>query len=122
ALTHTPHGAGVAAMMPYVMGFNIAHAEAEFGQIAEAMGLNLAGLSARGRAEAAIDGVSDLFASIGIPRTIRELGVNENKLAWTVDAALGAARLIKNNPRPLDAESMLLLVRAAYDGDMTPLQ
>src|SRR5690606_38159662 len=29
ALTHTPHGLGVALMMPYVMTFNLASAEAE---------------------------------------------------------------------------------------------
>jgi alcohol dehydrogenase class IV len=122
ALTHTPHGAGVAAMMPYVMGFNAAHAEAELGEIAKAMGLDVAGLDAKGSAQAAIEGVRELFASVGIPRTIRDLGVSEDQLEWTAEAALGAARLVKNNPRPLDADSILRLVRAAFDGDMTILQ
>lgn len=121
ALTHTPHGAGVAVMMPYVMAFNRDHAEAEMAEIAHALGADVAGLDRRHQAQAAIDAVAALFASVGIPRTIRDLGMSPDKLAWTAEAALGASRLIKNNPRPLDLASMTLLVNAAYSGDASQL-
>lgn len=121
ALTHTPHGAGVAVMMPYVMAFNRDHAEAEMAEIARALGADVTGLDQRGQAQAAIDAVATLFASVGIPKTIRDLGMSADKLAWTAEAALGASRLIKNNPRPLDAASMTLLVNAAYSGDASQL-
>jgi len=121
ALTHTPHGAGVAVMMPYVMAFNRDHAEAEMAEIARALGADVTGLDQRSQAQAAIDAVATLFASVGIPKTIRDLGMSADKLAWTAEAALGASRLIKNNPRPLDAASMTLLVNAAYSGDASQL-
>jgi alcohol dehydrogenase len=122
ALTHTPHGAGVAVMLPYVMEFNRSHAEPEMAELALAMGLDGAHLDQAGRAGAAIDAVAELFASIGIPSTIRDLGVPEDRLAWTAEAAMGAARLVKNNPRPLDVPSMTRLVRAAFAGDRAGLR
>ncbi len=117
ALTHTPHGAGVAVMMPYVMEFNRSHSEPEMAEIADAMGVSSAGLDQAGKASAAIDAVVDLFDAVGIPKTLRDLGLGEDKLGWTVEAALGAVRLIKNNPRPLDTASMTQLVSAAFAGD-----
>jgi alcohol dehydrogenase class IV len=122
ALTHTPHGAGVAVMLPYVMEFNRSWAEAEMAELAGAMGLDGAGLDQAGQAVAVIDAVAALFASIGIPKTIRDLGVPEDRLEWTAQAAMAATRLVKNNPRPLDVPSMTRLVRAAFAGDRAGLR
>ena len=122
ALTHTAHGVGVAAMMPYVMEFNLPLARPEMAEIAVALGLNVEGLGEAERAAAAIDGVADLFAGIGIPANIGLLGVAEDQLDWIAEQALAATRLVKNNPRPLDAQSMARLVRAAYHGDRASLR
>lgn len=121
ALTHTPHGMGVAVMLPYVMEFNKHHAEAEMAQVADAMGAGH-GLDQAGRATAAIDAVAALFATIGIPASLRDLGMTEDKLAWTAEAAMAATRLVKNNPRPLDSATMLALVTAAFTGDRAALR
>jgi len=122
AMTHTAHGAGVAVMMPYVMEFNRNHCEAELGEIGRAMGLDLDGCSARQRADLAIDAVADLFASIGIPGTIADLGILATQLPEVAEQAMGSARLIKNNPRSLDAASMTTLVDAAFRGDRESLR
>ncbi|MDL2402871.1 iron-containing alcohol dehydrogenase [Rhizobium mayense] len=122
AMTHTPHGMGVAVMMPYVMEFNRNHCEAELGEIGVAMGLDLAGASAFERASATIDAVDDLFASIGIPKTIADLGVVADHLPLVAEQAMGSARLIKNNPRPLDMATMAVLVEAAFSGGRSRLR
>lgn len=120
AITHTPHGVGVAVMMPYVMLFNRAFCEPELAEIGAAMGLPETGTVGQ-RALAAIDAVAALFASVGIPRTIADLGVERVQLPMIVEQALGSQRLIKNNPRPLDAASMALLVEAAFSGERSGL-
>jgi alcohol dehydrogenase class IV len=117
ALTHTPHGAGVAVMLPYVMEFNRPHARAAMAEIADALGVETTGLSEDQKAIAAIDAVAGLFDSIGIPRTIAELGVTKDQVALVAEQAMGVTRLVKNNPRPLDPESMTTLVTAAFHGD-----
>lgn len=109
AMTHTAHGIGVAVLIPYVMAFNRDHCTDAMAEIGEAMGV--------GRdAAAAVESVRSLFASISIPRTIADLGVREDQLTLVAEQALGSVRLVKNNPRPLDASSMRLLVDASFHG------
>lgn len=121
ALTHTAHGAGVACLMPYVMAFNRGHAAESMADVAEAMGVAVRGDSAAANAERAIVAVETLFADIGIPKDLKALGLAEDKLAWTAEQSLSAARLIKNNPRPLDLAAMTDIVEAAYAGDRSRL-
>ncbi|MER8584285.1 iron-containing alcohol dehydrogenase [Mesorhizobium sp. M1338] len=118
ALTHTPHGLGVATMLPYVMSYNLPAAAAEIAEVGTALGLSHQG-DADALAHATIREVSRLFGAIGITPTLAELGLPEDKIDWTAEQALGIDRLIKNNPRPFDLATMRRLVRAAYDGDMS---
>jgi alcohol dehydrogenase len=122
AMTHTSHGAGVAVMMPYVMEFNRSHCEPELAEIGKAMGLDPAGRSTSEQAGATIDAVEKLFAAIGIPKTIADLGIIPAQLPLVAEQAMGSARLIKNNPRPLDLETMTTLVNAAFAGDRNRLR
>jgi alcohol dehydrogenase len=117
ALTHTPHGLGVATMLPYVMTCNRSSAAAEMAEIADALGLDTAGRSTDEKADAAIAEVARLFAAIGITPTLAELGLPKDRLDWTAEQAVGIERLIKNNPRPIDLAAMKRLVRAAYEGN-----
>ncbi|MBN9018164.1 MAG: iron-containing alcohol dehydrogenase [Rhizobiales bacterium] len=118
ALTHTPHGLGVATMLPYVMSYNRAAATPEMAQVAIALGIDGTGRTEAEMADAAIAEVSRIFTAIGITPTLAGLGLAADKLDWTSEQALGIGRLIKNNPRSLDPASMRRLVQAAYDGDL----
>jgi alcohol dehydrogenase len=120
-MTHTPHGAGVAVMMPYVMEFNRGHCEIELAEIGRAMGLAARGTVSE-QAGATIDAVETLFASIGIPKTIADLGIVRSQLGLVAEQAMGSARLIKNNPRPIELGSMAALVEAAFAGDRNRLR
>lgn len=122
AMTHTPHGAGVAVMMPYVMEFNRRHCEPELAEIGRAMGLDPGARTVGEAAGATIDAVESLFASIGIPKTIADLGVVRAQLPTVAEQAMGSARLIKNNPRPIELATMATLVEAAFSGDRASLR
>jgi alcohol dehydrogenase class IV len=118
ALTQTAHGLGVATLMPYVMAYNRDASLNAMAEIAVALGVNADGQSARELADAAIRKVADIFGAIGITPTLAGLGLPEDKLEWTAEAAFGIERLLKNNPRPLDLPSLKRLVRAAFAGDL----
>ncbi|HEY1782676.1 MAG TPA: iron-containing alcohol dehydrogenase [Roseiarcus sp.] len=118
ALTHTPHGLGVATMLPYVMIYNRSAAAPEMAEIADALGAKPPGGDSEAMADAAITEVQRLFAAIGIPATLAELGLSRDRLDWTAEQAMGIDRLIKNNPRAFDLSAMTRLVRAAFDGDL----
>lgn len=115
ALTHTSHGLGVAALMPYVMAWNRPACEEEYAAIGGALGLPKEGTIAD-RADAAVDAVTKLLQRIGIPGSLAELGVRQSDLTEIGRLALAAERLIKNNPRRLDAKGMDELVLAAFEG------
>jgi alcohol dehydrogenase class IV len=108
ALTHTAHGAGVACLMPWVMEWNRPVIGAELAQMAAIMGL--------ADGAAVIPAIAALFARIGIPSTLAQLGLDESRLDWVADQACGIERLIHNNPRPLDRDDMRKLVAASFSG------
>lgn len=114
ALTHTAHGTGVACLMPYVMGWNAPAIAPELAEMAGAMGLP--------SGDQVIPAIAELFARIGIPRSLRELGLAEDRLDWVAEQSLGITRLIQNNPRPLTPDDMRHLLGAAFAGrSLAPL-
>ncbi len=116
--THTPHGVGVALLLPYVMEFNRPVCVPEFAEIGRAIGLEG---SDETISHKLIDEVASLFQSVGIPRTLRELGLPQDKQEMTATNAIAATRLVNNNPRKLDLESMRAITNAAFSGDRAAL-
>ncbi|GAA1438982.1 iron-containing alcohol dehydrogenase [Mycobacterium cookii] len=121
ALTHTPHGIGVGALLPYVMEFNRPTRVPEMAVIALAMGAT-PGASPEDLADEAIDRVAALLSSVGVPATLADLGLPHDQLRWTAEQALGAERLVANNPRTLDVDALEHIVRAAHAGDRAALR
>jgi alcohol dehydrogenase class IV len=113
ALTDTAHGLGVACLMPYVMTWNAPVIRDELARIAQAAGLS--------GPDDVIPALASLFARIGIPSTLQDLGLEESRLPWVAEQSIGIARLIQNNPRPLNLDEMRNLVAAAYHGDRSSL-
>jgi alcohol dehydrogenase class IV len=122
AVTHTAHGLGVACLLPYVMEYNSPVCRESLLQVADAMGVPNNGEGEEARAAAAIDAVAELFARVNIPLTIKDLGLSDDQLDWAAEQAMGAARLVKNNPRPLDLDSMGHILRAAQTGNRAELR
>lgn len=118
ALTHTPHGLGVAAVLPYAMTYNRSAAMAEMAEIAIALGADRNAQSTDELSQFAIREVSRMFAAVGIPASLQGLDLQKDQIDWTAEQAIGIERLIKNNPRPIDLEGMRTLVTAAFEGDL----
>lgn len=118
-LTHTPHGEGVATLLPYVMQFNRPSCAGSFAELATLIGLPAG--SETDMSQAFIDAVAALLHEVGIPSSLAELGLAEDQQDFVAENALNAARLVKNNPRTLDLAAMQSITRAAYAGDRTAL-
>lgn len=117
ALTHTPHGVGVGVLLPYVMRFNVSARVAEFAEIGRLLGQSAdteAGLALK-----SIEAVDAVLAKIGIPKTLADIGLIEDRLGYVAEQGLVSRRLAENNPRPLDVDAMLQIVTAAFHGDRT---
>ncbi len=109
ALTHTAHGSGVACLMPWVMEWNRPAIGVQLAEIAAVTGL--------GSVDQVIPAIAALFARIGIPPTLKDLGLTEDRIDWVAEQSCGIERLIQNNPRPIDGASMARLLQAAFSGD-----
>ena len=62
-------------------------------------------------ANAALRGIVELGEKIGVKTRLREFGIPRDAAPEMAKAALREVRLMSNNPRPLDFES----VRAIYE-------
>ena len=120
--THTAHGAGVALLLPYVMEYNRPESVGSYATIARAIGLDAPGKTAEQLSFEVIEAIAGLLASIGIPRTLKDLGLAEDRQDWTAESAIGIARLINNNPRKIDLAAMRRITRAAFSGDRLSLR
>jgi alcohol dehydrogenase class IV len=118
ALTHTAHGTGVAAILPYAMSYNRVVATVEMAEVAIALGADRARHTTEELSHIAIREVARLFAAIGIPSDLKMLGLPEDRIDWTAESAVGIGRLIKNNPRPIDLAAMRRFLDAAHRGDL----
>jgi len=119
-LTHTAHGDGVATLLPFVMQFNRPSCVEAFAELARAVGI--AEGSADEMSQAFIDAAADLLGRIAIPRSLAELGLKADQQDFVAENALNAARLVKNNPRPLDLSAMQSITRAAFSGERSALR
>lgn len=110
----TPHGVANAVLLPYVMEFNADFTGDKFREIARVMGVQ--GVDAMSPAEfrkAAIDAVKQLSVDVGIPQTLKEIGVKEEDLDALADAAM-ADVCTGGNPRPCSKPELLDLYKVAF--------
>jgi alcohol dehydrogenase class IV len=120
--THTAHGDGVASLLPYVMEFNRPACVESFAQIARMLGLGNAHSTNDELSSILVDEVARLLDSVGIPRTLQDLGLPADKQQWAAESAIAIGRLVKNNPRPLDLSAMQAITSAAYSGNRAALR
>lgn len=116
AFYDTPHGVANAVLLPYVMAFNAPYTGEKFREIARAMGVKgVDEMSEEEYRKAAIDAVKQLSKDVGIPQTLKEIGVKEEDLDALSDAAM-ADVCTGGNPRPCKKELVLEVYKTAYNG------
>lgn len=116
AFYDTPHGVANAVLLPYVMAFNAPYTGEKFREIARAMGVKgVDEMSEEEYRKAAIDAVKQLSKDVGIPQTLKEIGVKEEDLDALADAAM-ADVCTGGNPRPCRKELVLEVYKTAYNG------
>ena len=114
AFYDTPHGVANAVLLPYVMEFNADYTGEKFREIARAMGVK--GVDEMSESEyrvAAINAVKQLSADVGIPATLKEIGVKAEDLDALADAAM-ADVCTGGNPRPCSKELVLQVYKTAF--------
>ncbi len=108
AVYDTPHGVACAMMLPIVMEFNQEYTGEKFKAIAEAFGVDTAGMDAAEYRKAAIDAVRQLSVDVGIPTKLDKL--REEDLPFLC-ASAAADACAPGNPRPASLEDFEAMFR-----------
>ncbi len=109
ALCDTHHGMTNATLMPYVLNFNRTAIDARIARLAAYLGL------AQPSFEGFVQFILDLRERIGVPHTLRELGVAADRAALVAEMAV-ADPSAGGNPVPLDVQATRLIFDAAWAG------
>jgi alcohol dehydrogenase len=110
---HVPHGPALAIMLPWVMEKVMLAGLEYFGELGEALGEPLAGLSPAERADRTILALRRLIADIELPEYLDDVGVPGDGLEQLSDDAMQHARLLANAPRRLTRDAVLAIYRRA---------
>lgn len=124
AISHTfggvfniPHGIANAALLPFVMRFNLRACADQYKDIAIALGKNVSGLSTLQAAEKAIEAVIEMNQAMKIPLNIKELGVSLDYLSKLVEDSMRSGN-VYINPRLTKPTDIQLIIENAYYGNL----
>ncbi|WP_461208590.1 iron-containing alcohol dehydrogenase [Desulfocurvus sp. DL9XJH121] len=109
-----PHGLLTAFICPWIMEYNLLANPAKFIEIARLFGEDVEGLSEIEAARRSVRAVRALLADLGIPTTLKSHGVTRESIPDIAQGAIGAARLIGNNPRAVTREAVERLLLENY--------
>ena len=116
AVFHLHHGLSNAVLIPAVMSWNAPACAERFADIARAMGLEVAGLSAAEAAQRAVAALVKLNADLQVPR-LRDCNISRDALEKALPKMAAdalASGSPANNPRVPTAEEIVALYRQAY--------
>ena len=104
-LLDLPHGACNAILLEHVISYNFCKAEDRYRDIAQAMGVDAAGLRGNDLLQALLAQLADLRRAAGVTQTLGDLGVTPADLENLALAAYNDACLI-TNPREAGPEDL----------------
>lgn len=110
------HGMANAIAMPHVLRFNNDAVADRHRLVAEAMGLDVRGMSDEAAGLAAADAVCSFTRELGLPGSFREAGVPESDLPACAEAALADGAIVYNAKPVTDAAEVLGVLTAAWRG------
>ncbi len=108
-----PHGEAIAVFTPPVMRYNLEAVPGRYADVAEAMGVEVEGLSDEEAANEAVNATEALIERVDLPKSLKALGVAEEDLPEIAEKSLDTIE-IHDNPREAGADELLEMARDAY--------
>ena len=107
------HGVANAMLLSVVEEYNIMSNPQKFADIAQFMGENIEGLSVLEAADKAIAAMARLAKDVGIPSSLKEMGVKEEDFELMANNALKDGNA-GSNPRKGTVKDIINLFKKAY--------
>ncbi|WP_392560178.1 lactaldehyde reductase [Orbus mooreae] len=110
----TPHGVANAVLLPHIMSYNAEFTADKYRDIAKAIGVKGTEMMSIDTArKAAIDAVTQLNKDVGIPATLKEIGVKLEDIPALAQAAFDDV-CTGGNPRDTNVSEIAALYKAIY--------
>jgi 1,3-propanediol dehydrogenase len=93
--------------------YNLISNPKKFADIAEFMGENVEGLSVMEAAEKAIDAMFRLSKDLGIPTSLKDMGVKEEDIEYMAEMALKDGKAF-SNPRKGSKQDIIEIFKSAF--------
>lgn len=110
SLFDIPHGVANALLLPTIMEWNMPACLDKYPAIAEAMGVDISGMTREEAAQGACDAVKALAIKVGIPQHLSELGIAEKDIQALSEQAI-ADVCTPGNPRDVTIEDIVALYK-----------
>ena len=112
-----PHGASCALSLPYIMAFNLPACVDKLIAVAKAMGEPIRGLSPDDAAYRAVVAVKKLIEDVGLPTSLRDIGVSEGEVSkYAEDLLMKYKRFLPRNPREISKEDAISIFKKCGKG------
>lgn len=105
SLFDIPHGVANALLLPTIMEWNKPACLDKYPAIAEAMGVDISGMTREEAAQAACDAVKALSIKVGIPQRLSEIGISEKDITALAGQAI-ADVCTPGNPRDVTIDDI----------------
>ena len=110
----TPHGVANAVLLPHIMAYNAEFTGEKYRDIAKAMGVALTeNMTIEQVRKAAVNAVKQLNIDVGIPATLKEIGVKLNDIPALAQAAFDDV-CTGGNPRDTNVREIEQLYHSIY--------
>lgn len=113
AFFDTPHGLANAILLPHVLKFNGSVCPDLFRNMGNAMGLSMEGLTEEETIDEVVEAVRVLSINLGIPQTLREIGVPEEMIPALANQAINDI-CTSGNPREVTVDDIINIYKEAY--------
>lgn len=107
------HGITNTLVLPPVMKFNLSANVEKFAKTTEFMGANVKGLDVKEASKKSVSAVKELSRDIGLPQTLREVGVKREDIPALVEMIFKWANE-SGNPREVSKKQLRELYEKAY--------
>lgn len=107
-----PHGVANAILLPHVMEYNAIARPSTFARIAAALGADVEGLTEMDAAWEAVEAVRSLSEDLGIPGSLREVGVTEDMIPTLAEDSMISGSIVVN-PRKATLKDIEAVFRSA---------
>ena len=109
----TPHGVANALLLPHVLKFNGESCPELYRNMGNAFGLDMKNTTDQEAVDKVVEAVRELSISLGIPQTLREIGVSQEMIPTLAKQAINDA-CTPGNPREVTVEDIINIYNAAF--------